>query len=112
MALMFDKEAVEIASHPLVRLLRLIFYRMKITSDDYVALWAKHGQRLGWSPQNANIMRNNSRSPLSDGRVITYRLFSYIIFNILQLEVVEFQIKLREIETGKTFVVSDSDPVE
>jgi hypothetical protein len=111
MTLMFDKNQVEEATY-LARLLRLIFYKRKITHDDFSALWAEHGQRLGQSTDVTNTNRNNARRTMSHPDHMTFRFFHYTLLNILRLDIEEFRVVIRDPTTGERVTISSHDPVE
>jgi hypothetical protein len=110
MTLMFDKESVEEAGHPLARLLRLIFYRKGVSLDDFSTLWAEHGHRLDLNAQMTNTYRNNARKTMSRNEM-TFRFFHYILLNILHLEVEEIRVVVRN-EKGERVVLGSKDPIE
>jgi hypothetical protein len=114
MTLMFDKTDVDAAGPLLVRLMRLIFYRYKITLDGFAQMVGEHGRRLGSSADAINVHRNNLRNSLNSSDM-TWRFFYYMVLNILRLEVVELRIILREkdgtlIEIGSKDRVDDAAP--
>lgn len=111
MALMFDKSSVEEATHPLVRLLRLIIFKKKMSLDDFSALYAEHGRRLGHSTQVTNTNRNNARKAMSRPDDMTFRFFHYIALNILRLDIESISVVVRT-ESGDRIVISSTDPVE
>jgi hypothetical protein len=111
MALMFSKEDVEAAGPPLVRLLRLIFYRNRISLDQFSALCGEHGRRIGSTPAMINTDRGNHRKALVRKDEITWRLFYYILLNILRLPIEEIRIVIRT-ESGELVEIGSKDPVE
>jgi len=87
---MFDKKDVEEATHPLVRILRNIFYEKKITLDDFSTMFAQYGKRMGLAAHITNTNRNNARKALNIPDNMTFLLFQKILLNILYLDMVEF----------------------
>jgi len=110
MPLMFDKKDVEEATF-LARLLRLIFYKRRITHDDFSAMWAEYGHRLGQNIQVTNTNRNNARKTMSHPNNMTFRFMHSILLSVLRLEIEAFKIVVRT-ETGERVVISSDDPVE
>lgn len=110
--LMFDKQAVEKSTHVLVRLFRLIFYKRKITLDDFSARYVQYGNRIGMSKYRMGTHRVNDRRALSNLDNITYTLFSRILLNILRLDVVEVAVTIRDTKTGELTTYRSTDPVE
>jgi hypothetical protein len=110
--LMFDKSQVEAATHPLVRILRHIFYKKKITLDNFSTLYAQHGKRLGLAPHVTNTNRNNARKALNHVEKITFVLFRYILYNVLHEEVVEFSVTIKNLETGELVTYKNTDPID
>ena len=112
MTLMFTKKDVDVSQHQLVRLLRLIFYRKKITISDFSTLFAEHGKRLGRSKENNDIQRNNSRKALLVERDdMTWRFFQYIMLNILKIKIIEIRLIIKT-ESGKLVTIGSNDPVD
>ena len=110
--LMFDKESVGAATHPLARLLRLIFFRKKITLDDFSALYAQYGQRVGSSVYHTTTRCANARRALLDPDNLTYERFRRELYNILRLEVVEIAVTIRDEKTGQLITYKSTDPIE
>ena len=111
MALMFDKSKVEEFSHPLVRLLRLIFYKKKVTLDDFSSKYAQHGKILGLHPSITNTNRNNARKALQL-ETMTWDFFSKTLHNILRLNIVDFSVTVQDTDTGKLTTYKFTDKVE
>lgn len=109
--LMFSKSDVEAVVNPLIRLLRLIFYRKGITLDDFAARCAEHGQRLGMTSNDLNIHRNNLRKPLKKTDEMTWRFFYYMMLNILCLKIVDVRLIFRDAD-GNLVEIGSSDPVD
>jgi len=110
MALMFSKDDVNAVGSPLVRLLRLIFYRNKITMDQFSALCGEYGRRIGSSPSGINTDRGNLRKALLKDE-ITWRLFYFILLNILRLNIVEVRFVIRT-KTGDLIEVGSKDAAD
>jgi len=115
--LMFSKQDVEAAAHPLVRLLRLIFFRFGITLDKFTALYADHGRRMREDPAVTSQNRNNTRRSLEAGRnqnnmQLTWKLFYFITTSILRLEIEEIRVVIRDPSTGKQIEIGSNDPVD
>lgn len=108
---MFDKKQVEESTHPLVRVLRHIFYEKKITLDDFSTLYAQHGKRNGLPPHITNTNRNNARKALNHPDKITFHLFKYILLNVLHLDIVEFAVTIRDTETNDLITYKSNDPI-
>lgn len=111
MTLMFDKSQVEEATHPLVRILRHIFYKRRITLDDFSTMYARHGKNLGLAAHMTNTNRNNARKALNHPDKITFVLFNYIMHNILREDVVDHGITIRE-KDGTLATYKWTDPID
>ena len=110
--LMFDKQAVEQSTHVLVRLFRLIFYKRRITLDDFSARYVQYGNRIGMSKYRIGTHRVNDRRALCSLDKITYTLFSKILLNILRLDIVEVAVTIKDTKTGELTTYRSTDPVE
>lgn len=112
MKLMFDKKDVDASMHPLVRLLRLIFYKRNITIDKFYTLFSEHGKRLGRSVGENNIQRNNMLKVLNKNHdSMTWWFFCYILFSVLCINIEEVKISFRT-ESGETIVVGSNDEAD
>jgi hypothetical protein len=111
MALMFNKNDVEAAGHPLVRLFRLIFYKNGVTIDGFTRMVAEHGRRLGRTPAMINTARNNHRSTSVGKDEITWRFFHFAMLNLLQLDIEEVILVVRT-ENGELVKIGSNDPVD
>lgn len=113
MTLLFNKSDVEAAGHPLVRMLRLIFYRNKITLDRFATLYADHGRTLGRSKEMTNIAKNNAQKTLHrDQEDMTWRFFHYILVNVLRLDILEVRVVVRMEKTGELIEIGSNDSVD
>lgn len=112
MTLMFDKSQVEEASHPLVRILRHIFYKKRVTIDEFSTMFIQYGKRLGLASNQINTNRNNARKALNIANNITFAFFMSIVYNVMHLEVVEFSITVIDPETKELVTYKNTDPVE
>ena len=112
MTLLFSKKDVEAAGHPLVRIMRLICYRKKITIDRFSTLYAEHGVRLGRQKDINDNYRNNARKALNpEHDDMTWRFFHYIMVNVLRVDIVELKIVVRS-DSGELTTIGSNDPVE
>ena len=111
MALMFSKDDVDSVGPPLARLLRLIFYRNRVTLDQFSAMAGEYGKRVGYTPAMINTNRGNLRKALVRKDDITWRLFHGILLNIMRLNIEEIKIVIRT-ETGELVEIGSKDPVE
>lgn len=111
MALMFDKDKVNETHHPLVRLIRLIFYKRKITLSIFSTLYAQHGRILGIHSDMTNTNRNNMRKALNRVDSLTFVSFKHLINDILRLEIMEFSVTVKDHETGETITYGSNDKI-
>ena len=109
MSLMFEKNDVEAAGPFLVRLLRLLFYRGKITLDQFGTLCGEHGRKLGSTPAMVNTHRNNLRKTLAKDDDMTWRFFQYVLLNIMRINIVEIRLVIKN-EKGELIEIGSSDP--
>lgn len=107
---MFDKKDVDEATHPLAKLLRMIFYKRNITLDKFSGLFAAHGKRLGISNSEVATMRENQRKAILKDH-ITFQTFSVILYNILHLDIVDIAITFKD-DDGNIVTYKNTDEVD
>ena len=115
--LMFSKRDVDAAGHPLVRLLRLIFYRRGVTLERFNALYSEHGARMRETPNVTSMNRANTRKALEADKSLnnsqmTWRLFYYVLTSILRLNIREVRVVLHDPVSGQVVVIGSHDPVD
>lgn len=103
--------------HPLVRLLRLIFFHRGITLDRFSALYAEHGRRMREEPFITSRNRDNTRKALDASKShnnmqMTWRMFFFVLTDILHLQVEEVRIVIRDPNTGHLVDIGSNDPVD
>lgn len=96
----------------LVRLLRLLFYKKRITLDEFFCLYQKHGSALKWSPDEIRMKHNNDRTTIASPSKLTMFMFMRIVYSILREDVVSMSVVLRDPTTGRCDTFSSSDPVD
>lgn len=108
----FNANAVRTARDPLVQLLRVIFFRRNITTNDFVQLhgnywkiWNRDG-----ADENESTHRNNQRRALLDN-FVSWKKFWWIISDLLRLEVIRLSITIKT-STGEEITYASDDPVE
>ena len=121
MWLMFDKTSVTdavdcpyaktIPDHMLIRLLRLIFYRKKITLEDFSRLYQQYGHRLSWCQDEIRIDSNNDRRALASSNKLTIFLFIRILLNVIRMDIESFEITCHDLDTGERITYNSSDQV-
>lgn len=110
--MMFDKKDVDAAGHPIVRLLRLIFYRQKVTLDQFSSMYAKHGKRIGLSPDEINTNKNNARKALAPSKDdMTWRFFHYMLSSILLLDIEEVILVIK-LDSGELIEIGSRDKAD
>ena len=121
MPLVFDRDAVDepllYPAHttpdlPLVRLLRLIFFRLKITLDDFANLYHTHGKTINMPPETIRARHNNDRRSISSPTKLTLYLFNRIVYNVLRMNVIRFEVVLEDPKTGQITIYRSDDPLD
>ncbi len=106
----FQKVDIETVCDPLVRLLRLIFYRQKITFDHFLASWLRYGHTQNL-PHNTIITRcHNDCKVLDNPRSITFNKFHRLLTEHLDVELVSLQIVVQDPGTGEIVIYGSADP--
>ncbi len=93
----YDAKAVRTAHDPLVKLIRIIFNKRNITTDEHVRLHGNYWNYWNREPQRvkATTHLNNQRSMLLQDS-ISWKKFLVIILDLLRLEIVELSITVRD----------------
>jgi len=107
----FDYTTVRTTHDMLVRLLRIIFYRRKITVDDFVRYHSEYWIR--WNRGDAlipeSIDRNNQRRTILNDK-ITWGKFRFVISDLLRLDIKCISITVRD-SNGELVVYSSDDEI-
>jgi hypothetical protein len=121
MALMFDRQSVidtvrqpppkELPDYMLIRLLRLIFYRKRITLEEFSRLYQQYGQRLNWRQDEIRVDNNNDRRALASPTRLTIFLFTRILLNVIRLDIEDFEIVARDTVTGERVTFGSNERV-
>ena len=117
--LMFEREDVLKETHPLGRILRLLFYKMRITHDDYIRMHAEFFSRWNFPPEKRNHDMHNLRRWLSgkikdasgnehDLPTYSFQRTMKVIADVLNLPVVRWSVTLRDRE-GNEFTLNSDD---
>lgn len=109
----FDSEAVRSAKDPLTKLLRIIFHRRGVTTDDVVRFHSYYWNLWNRGDQQSNAASthlNNQRRMLLD-TTISWRKFWWLIIDLLRLEVVNMSITIKE-KDGSEITYSLTDPIK
>lgn len=114
--LMFDKEAVLTQRNHLARLMKTIFFKLKITHDDFVRMFSQWWYRSG---QTTSMITNrgNLRRAL-EAEEPTIRTFFVLVFDVLNMDIIRLSMTGRSRDTGEVFtfhsdeVTLDSVPGE
>lgn len=107
---LFNRETTQLTFQPLSRLLRRLIYGLNIDPDRYVALHSSHAKRARRDPRLTVSHRNNVRKAvLQEG--ISFKLFYFFVTGILNMDLVDMTVTVRNRVTGEKYVVSMNDPV-
>lgn len=104
----FTLDSARSADDRLARLLRVIFYRRGVTTDDFVRYHGEYWVHWGRGTQNENeaTHRNNQRRTLLNNK-ISWKKFWWIVSGLLRLDVVRISITV--MENGKEVTYTDMD---
>lgn len=109
--LIYNAEKVRSARDRLVRIIRLIFYREKLTFEDFDELHRRHITKFPKSQTQINSSLNNDRRLLKDDR-ISWDKFQYLIHDILRMNIKDFRLVVENPDTGVDMVISADDYVD
>lgn len=107
--LLFSKEDVNRARHPLARLVRLISHKMQITTDKFAehhSSWARRARR---PPETITSHRNNTRKAVISDKSVTFNALLFYITEVLNLDVMDISMVLRTRDTKEQFSVNMTD---
>jgi len=104
----FDYATVMETKDTLVRLLRIIFYKRGITTQDFVRLHGDYWSR--WNRDDERVSeathRNNQRRATLNDK-ISWAKFVYVILELLRLDIVRVSVTLRDRDGIETVYASD-----
>jgi hypothetical protein len=112
--LFFDAEEVRSVRDPLAKLVRVIFNKRKITTNDFVSFHGRywnHWNRGGRHESESTHRNNQRRTLLSD--TISWKKALWIISGLLRLDFEELAVRVRDPTTGESIWYSTADtPIE
>jgi len=103
----FDRAAVNRVRDPMRRLFRLILYRKKITTDDFVRMHSQHAKRLGQSTKTINSDRQNYRKAVNSEGEMTFNRFQFFLTEIFRFNIIRFSITVGNEDGTETTYSSD-----
>lgn len=109
--LIYNSEKVRRAHDRLIRIVRLIFFREKITLEDFDELHRRQIMRFPKTQTQINSSLNNARRLLKEDK-ISWDKFQYLVVDILRYEIVDFRITVKNPETGLEMTISANDYVD
>jgi len=119
--LMFDRDDVLKEGHPLGRILRLLFYKLRITNDDYIKKHAEYFSRWNRDITKRNHDMHNLRRWLSgkikdlagnehDAPSYSYARTKKVIEDVLNLQVKRWSVTVINEDGNECVINSDDDP--
>lgn len=117
MSLFFDKDSVntclkKVNVHPevfLIKLIRLIFYRLNITFDDFAEKYKAYGQRINLSKCKIRTRYYSDRNTISSTSGLTMYMFVHILYNVLCLNIVNISVVVVDKTTGQRITYSSDE---
>jgi hypothetical protein len=97
----FTKQDVNHARDPLVRLLRIIFFRCGITHDIFNRRHYDYFQRERLDEKTLTTHRNNLRRRLAETDKLTFRAFRFVLTDILRKDIERIRVDLKDRATGE-----------
>ena len=108
----FTRDDVKHAHHQLVRLLRLIIYKRKLTFNDYTRFHNLYAHSIGMSVKDASTDRSNHWKTLLKLQGISFHKFIHIVTMIFKDDIIRFSITTRNPTTGLETTYNSDDPVD
>lgn len=109
--LMFEIDDIKSVRDHLVKLMRIIFYKRKITQDDFVEKHTAYFNRTNLPPFFLNHDKNNLRRTLNDPEKLTFKRMLHVLANILYLDIIRVSITVKDPTTGDEVTYSSDDKV-
>lgn len=110
-ALMFDEEQVRTTRSPLPRLIRIIFYGLSITNNEYISRYQRFIRSTsgGRSTRESNQKLGSDRKFLQDKHNLTYKLMNSVLIAMgLDIECISVRVRDRITDEVKTFSTDDT----
>jgi len=112
MRLFILKREVVGTSHYLGRIVRLLFYCLRVSNEDYVKSYFNYCESLGWQNDAIIQQKNNHGKCLKNPNgQITFPKAIFTIVSILNLRIKDITFTLEKSD-GTEFVVSYNDKIE
>ena len=110
--LVFTKEKVNQTRLPLVRLLRIIFYKLKVTNDDLIRMHMRYWSRTRPGDHTAVTHRNNLRRRIDDDMSLTWKAFHFVLNDIMRLSVVRISVTVIDPDTNEEVIYNSDEVVD
>ena len=96
MELLFNNKDVMVARHPLVKLIRLMFYRNRTTLSDFIDGHNRYSNMVGWGKKEAQTDRSNNLKTIVRTEGITFQKFYQIINLFMHWDIVRISITINK----------------
>lgn len=110
--LLFDPKSVQDQQHYLTRMLRLLFTKRRVTSDDFYKQHYQYDAQFNKTQYKIQSDRNNLKKLLRMDNNLTIKSFLFTIVDIMRWDILEFRLVLKDPETQEVFDVSSRDYID
>lgn len=107
----YTPEKIRNTQDRLVRILRLLFFREKITFETFDACHHRHNSRFALTRQQITQSKGNDRRLLKEDK-LSWDKFQYLLVDILHWEIEDFRITVKDKDTGRVITVAANDWVD
>lgn len=109
-SLMFDEEQVRTTRAFLPRLIRIIFYGLAISNNDYISRYQRYLKASGGKPtRESNQKLASDRKFLQDKHSLTFKLMNTVLIAMgLDIECITVRVKDRITDEVRTFSTDDT----
>lgn len=109
-ALVFDEEQVRTTRAFLPRLIRIIFYGLSISNNDYISRYQRFLKKLGGKEtREANQKIVSDRKFLQDKHSLTFKLMNHVLIAMgLDIEAISIRTRDRITDEVRTFSTDDT----
>lgn len=110
---MFDEEDVERVTRKLPRLIRIIFYALRLTNAEFDDRYWSYWQRELPTRDRKDFTQQKSanRNAVSNEKSLTFKLFEHILY-VMGYNIKAITVELEDQETGKLLTFSTKQTSE
>lgn len=107
----FSQKSVDETTDPLLKLLKLLFTRLDVTSEEFGAKhrdwWSNGGGKGSKSPISTSL--NNFRGAMTHNKNITWEYFIKIVLMVLKVDLINFSITFRHPKTKEIITINSNE---